>query len=204
MAGFYPFNPTLGQKLQTNVSGVSVDASYIAHLVWSEEEAVVADVDGLLAASAVSADSVTTLAPTAQPSCAKNITATVGGTAGSIKAVQVTVKGKNIAGETIEEDLPAFTVDTAGTVAGSKAFVSVDEVSVPAMDGAGVTVSIGFGEKLGLPYLLSTAAVLFGSKEGTRESSDPTLAVSATDIESNTIDFDSALDGSEMHAYIIV
>jgi len=204
MAGFYPFNPTLGQRLQTNANGVVVDASYIAHLVWSEEEAIVADIDSLKVATAVSADSTVTLVPTAQPVCARNITLTADGTAGSIKAVAAIVTGKNIDGETITETMPAFTVDTAGSVTGSKAFASVDKVDVPAMDGAGVTVSIGHGEKLGLPYLLPTNTVLFGSKGATREADAPTVAVSATAIESNTIDFNSALDGTEMHAYFVV
>lgn len=204
MSSFYPYNPNLDQVMQSEVSGKNVDRGFVAHLVWSALEAVVADADGLLADSAVSADSVVELIPTAQPSCAKNITATVGGTAGSIKAVQVTVHGFDVAGNALEEDLPAFTVDTAGTVTGSKAFASVTKVSVPAMDGAGVTVSIGFGEKLGLPFKLGHDTLLFGSKAGTREATDPTLAVSSTVLASNTIDFNSALDGSIMHAYIIV
>ena len=204
MSGFYPFNPTLGQKIQSNVGGATQDASYIAHLQWTALEAIVAAAASLKAATAVSADSTATLIPTAQPSCAKNVSLTVGGTAGSIKAVQGKVYGIDLNDVEITEDLPAFTVDTAGTVTGSKAFKAVTKVEIPAMDGAGVTVSIGHGEKLGLPYLLPCSTILFGSKAAVREITDPTVAYSATVLSSNTIDFDSALDGSVMHAYLVV
>lgn len=201
---FYPFNPALGQLMQSAVSGKTVDRGFIAHLAWTALQAVVASTTGLKAATAVSADSVTSLVPTAQPSCAKNVTLTVGGTAGSIKAVVCTIYGTNDADEAITEVAPAFTVDTAGTVSGSKAFKTVTKVDVPAQDGAGVTVSIGFGEKLGLPFKLSHNTYLFAFLDHVVEATPAAIATSATALESNTIDTDTALDGSLLDAYFIV
>ena len=203
-AGFYPFNPNLGQVMQTGVPGTSCDFGFIAHLAWTALQAVVADVDGLKAATAVSSDSATTLVPTTQPLCPKSITLTAAGTAGSIKAVQGKVYGTSYLGLEITEDLPAFTVDTAGTVEGSKAFASVSKVEIPAMDGAGVTIAIGFGEKLGLPFKLSHNTLLKTYLNHVLEANASTVATSATAIESNTIDLDSALDGSVVDAYFIV
>ena len=38
----------------------------------------------------------------------------------------------------------------------------------------------------------------------TREATEPTVTVSATDIESNTVDLNSALDGTVVDSYLIV
>lgn len=205
MSGFYPFNPGLGQTLQSDVPDKNPDASYIAHLIFSAAEAVVSDVDAVHASISASSDvAVEVTTGFVAPPCTRNITATVGGTAGSIKAVQVILEGTNDLDEAITETLPAFTADTAGTVLGSKAFKTVTKATIPAMDGAGVTVTIGFGEKLGIPYKLPTNTCLLGSKAAVIEATPPTVVVSPTAIEGNTIDFNSALDGSVMHAFFIV
>lgn len=205
MSGFYPFNPNLGQVMQTGAEGATIDRGFIAHFQVFAANAVAADTDGVHAAIACSATETTTVTTgITNPGCPKNITATAGGTAGDIKAVKVTITGTNYAGEEITEDLPAFTVDTAGTVTGSKAFKTVTGISIPAMDGAGATVAIGFGEKLGLPYKLAHNTVLATYVDNTIEATAPTVAVSATALESNTIDLNSALAGTVVDAYLIV
>lgn len=130
------------------------------------------------------------------PDVARNLTATAGGTAGDIKAVQVTVTGTNIAGEVITEALPVFTVDTAGTVIGSKAFYTVTSYSVPAMDGTGATVAIGTGAKLGLPDKLAVNSVTAAHLAAVREGTAPTVTVSSSALESNTASLNSALNGT--------
>lgn len=130
------------------------------------------------------------------PDVPRNVTATAGGTAGDIKAVQVTVTGTNIVGDTITETLPVFTVDTAGTVTGSKAFATVTSYSVPAMDGTGATVSIGTGSKIGLPAKLSRNSVIAAFLGGTKEGTAPTVTVSSTLYSSNTVTLNSSLNGT--------
>ena len=122
------------------------------------------------------------------PSVPRNITATAGGTNTDIKAVQVTITGTNCMDEVITEVLPVFTVDTAGTVIGSKAFKTVTSISIPAMDGAGATVAIGFGEKLGLPYKLVHNTVLKTYLGNVLEGTAATVTTSTTAIDGNTID----------------
>ncbi|MCP3937838.1 MAG: hypothetical protein GY708_21020 [Actinomycetia bacterium] len=140
------------------------------------------------------------------PDVARVISATAGGTAGDIKAIQVTVNGTDTAGATITEDLPAFTVNTAGIVTGSKAFASVSSVVIPAHDGTGATTAVGTGAALGLAHRLPANSVLPGMSvfDGTRESTDPTVSVSATVLASNTVAFDSTLDGSQVDAFYFV
>lgn len=130
------------------------------------------------------------------PDVPRNVTATAGGTAADVKAIQVIVAGTNYEGVAITETLPAFTVNTTGTVTGSKAFKTVTSITIPAHDGTGATTAVGTGAKLGLPERLSrnsiTAAYLNNVKEGTA----PTVAVSSTAIESNTATLNSTLDGT--------
>lgn len=202
---FYPFNPTLGQNMQTSVPGVAVDRAFIAHFQVSKAGAVVADADGVHAAITCSADVVVTVNDgfTAPP-VPRSITATAGGTTGSIKAVKVKVYGTNYLDEAISEELDAFTADTAGTVESDKAFKTVTKVEIPAMDGAGVTVTIGFGDKIGLPFKMSHGILLGTFLNNAVEATPAAMTVSGTAIESNTIDLNSALNGNIVDAYIIV
>lgn len=205
---FYPFNPTLGQNMQTSVPGVAVDRAFIAHFQVSKAGAVTADADGVHAAITCSADVVVTVNDgfTAPP-VPRSITATVAAEAanlGNIKAVQVTVYGTNYLDEAISEKLDAFTADTAGTVESDKAFKTVTKVEIPVMDGAGVTVTIGFGDKIGLPFKMSHGILLGTFLNNAVEETPAAMTVSGTAIESNTIDLSSALNSNIVDAYIIV
>lgn len=130
------------------------------------------------------------------PDVPRNVTATAGGTSADIKAIQVIVAGTNAEGVAITETLPAFTVNTAGTVTGNKAFATVTSITIPAHDGTGATTSVGVGAKLGLGDRLSRNSVQDAYLGGVREGTAPAVATSSTDIESNTVTLNSALDGS--------
>lgn len=132
------------------------------------------------------------------PAVCRNITATAGGTATDIKAIQVTVYGTNIDGELISETLPAFTLDTAGTVVGSKAFKTVTKIVIPAHDGTGATTAIGTGAKLGLKWMKSRNDIAAAYLNGTKEGTAPTVVADADEIEKNTVTLNSALDGTEV------
>jgi hypothetical protein len=74
---------------------------------------------------------------------AKKITATAGGTPADIKAVQVVVAGFDADDKPLIETLPAFTVNSAGTVTGVGSFKTITSITIPAHDGTGATTSIG-------------------------------------------------------------
>jgi hypothetical protein len=200
----YPYNHKMGQIIQSSVKGVAVDWAFLAHLQIPAADAVAADADGVHAAVEDTGEEQEITAGITNPTVPRNITATAGGTAGDIKAVQVVVEGTNYADEEISEALPAFTGNTAGIVVGSKAFKTVTKVTIPAHDGTGATTSIGFGDKLGLPYKLAHNTVLAAYLNNVKEGTAPTVAVSATAVESNTIDLNSVLNGSVVDAYLMV
>ena len=159
---------------------------------WSAGEAVASDTDGILEAVTDDGTEQTVSTGFTKPPCPRNVTVTAGGTAGDIKAISVTVTGKR-QGKTISEVIGPFTVDTAGTVAGTKAFDTVTEAVIPAHDGNGATTEIGFGELLGLPYSSPYPVIIGAYKDGALDGS-AALAVGAT-LELNTLDMNASLDG---------
>lgn len=130
------------------------------------------------------------------PDVPRVVTATAGGTAGDVKAIQVTITGTNADGGSITEDLPAFTVNTTGTVTSTKAFASVTEIVIPAHDGTGATTAIGTGAALGLGTAISRDTVQAAYFGGTRETTAPTVTADSTTVEGNLVELDSTLDGS--------
>lgn len=191
-------------RLKTDAVGFTVDRMFLAAIEIPDTAAVVAAPAGVLAAvTSTASPSVITTGFT-QPAWPRALTATAGGTATDIKAIQVVVEGTNFADEVITETLPAFTVDTAGTVQGNKAFKTITKVTIPAHDGTGATTSIGFNEKLGLPYKLSRNSVLNAYRNGAREGTAPTVTVSASALESNTVDLNSVLNGTAVVVELLV
>lgn len=133
-----------------------------------------------------------------QPAVARNLTATAGGTNTDIKNVAVIVNGKNADGTDISETLPVFTLDTAGTVTGNKAFKSITSIEIPNHDGNGATTSLGTGAKLGLGSKISRDTILQAYLNGVREGTRPTVAFSGSAMESNTVTLNSALNGTDV------
>lgn len=130
------------------------------------------------------------------PDVPRCVTATAGGTTADIAAVQVVVNGTDASGATITETLPAFTVNTAGTVVGNKAFATVTSIVIPAHDGTGATTAVGRGDKLGLGAHLARNTVIAAYLNGAKEGTAPTVAVSASSLSDNTVDLNSALNGN--------
>jgi hypothetical protein len=125
------------------------------------------------------------------PAVARNLT--VKGNHADV-AGDVVIEGTNIGGEPITE-----TIALAGTgvVAGNKAFRTVTSITLPPYVTADTErVRVGTGAKLGLPETLSRNGVIRAFLNGVVESTPPTVAVSASALESNTIQLNSALNGN--------
>lgn len=206
-SGHYPRNPNATSLVQSNDedgSSRNPQVGTVCVATWTAAEAATADVDAVHAAVTDNgSQQVITTGFTAPPS-PRNITATSGGTAGDIKAIQVTITGTNANGETISETLPIFTEDTATTVQGTYAFASVTSMTIPAHDGTGATTSLGFGDKLGMPHLLPGNTVLLATLGGTKEGTAPTVVTDSDEIEKNTCDLNSALNGTAVKVYYLL
>jgi hypothetical protein len=200
----YPFNFKMGQRIQTDVPGITANHSFLAHLIILAAAAVAADADGILAAVADDGTEQVITEGMIDPAAPRNITATAGGMSTDIGAIQVTIEGTNYADEPIIEILPAFTLDTAGTVSGTQAFKTVTKVTIPAHDGLGATTSIGFGDVLGLPYKLGRNTLLAAFLNNTKETVDPIVNVDDVNIEGNTVELNTALNGTQVDLHLIV
>lgn len=133
----------------------------------------------------------------------RTVDVTVSGTAANIDVGTATITGTNSLDETIT-DTYSFTENTAGTLAGTKAFKTISTLAVHQQDGANVHVSVGLGNDFGMPMTNLTNGVVFADVDGTRESTPPTVAVSGTAIESNTIAFNTAPNGTKDFSYVVL
>lgn len=162
-----------------------------------------ADVDAVHAAITDTGVAQTVTTGITDPDIPRNITATAGGTATDIKAIQVTVTGTNEDDEVISETLPAFTVDTAGTVTGSKVFKTVTSISLPAHDGTGATTSVGYGNTLGVGRKLGDADQVVLAVLGTSIVA-PTVTVDAEAVEGNSVDISSGTYNGSKEAVVFL
>lgn len=195
-----PYNQKLGiQKLCTDVQGISCLRGFIALFQVAEEDAVASNETGIHAAVALTNAAQEVKTNITNPAVPRNIL--IKGNAAGI-AGDVTINGTNYDGEVISETI-ALNGSTA--VEGAKAFKTVTKIDLPAETHAGTdTVSIGWGDKIGLPFKLSLNTVQAAYLNNTKEGTAPIVAVSATAIESNTIDLNSALNGKQVDVYLIV
>lgn len=195
----YPYNFKRGQAIQTNVDGVVCDHSFLAHFQIAAAKATVASNVSVHAAVTLGAEAQTVTTAITNPTVPRNII--IKGNAAGI-AGDVVITGTNYAGATITETIA---LNGATAALGAKAFKTVTSILLPAKTAeSGDTVSLGTGEVLGLPYLLTHNTVLATYKDNTLEATAATVAVSATAIESNTIDLANALNSKVIDIYLIV
>lgn len=140
---------------------------------------------------------VTTFA--GQPDVPRNLVVTPGGTTGDVEACVVVVNGTNYFGKAISENF-TFLADASSAQTGNKAFKTVTSVVFPAnceSGGFAATWSIGVGEKIGLKRCMALAgqwawSIVAGAYETTRA----TVVASSSAVESNTADFNGAMNGT--------
>lgn len=194
----YPFNHKMGQKIQTDVDGVSFDRGFLAHFQVSVADAVVASDTGVHAVILLTAAPQDIIAAITNPAVprALRIKGNQAGAAGN-----VVITGTNYAGEIITETIAA---NGATAVEGNMAFKTVTKITVPILVGAGDSISVGWNEKLGLPFKLAHNTVLATYLDNTKEGTVPTVTTDAANLENNTLDLNSALSGKVVDAYLIV
>jgi len=141
-----------------------------------------------------------------QPDVARNVVLTTGGTANDINASTVVVSGTNIFGKAISENF-GITLHQAGATTGAKAFATITSVAFPlnAEGGSfGGTWSLGLGSKLGLKRCMAAAGYFMHSNlNGVKEATAATIAASASAVESNTAQLNSALNNTNVDLFFM-
>lgn len=135
------------------------------------------------------------------PDVPRALSVTPGGTSANILGTAIVVTGKNSEGKTITESfLP--TAGATTVVNGSKAFMTVTSVSLPAQSGSGVTFSVGTQNKLGVYHRLIPSNTTVKVIQATAISATPTLqgvptvVADASIIENNLVTPLTAPDGT--------
>lgn len=135
-----------------------------------------------------------------QPDVPRNLTITPGSTTGDVESCIVTVSGTSAVDKAISETF-TFAADASTAQTGSKAFKTVSSASWAAScesGGFAATWTIGVGEKIGLPRCMANNYVIQTNVGSTIESTRPTVAFSAAAVESNTLDFNGTMNGSNI------
>ncbi len=175
------------ELLRTDVFGLPVNKASVAHIHLTAGQACADDADGILDDTALGteAQKVTEfLNPMPYP---RNLT--VAASAATAEKAKVIVHGTNIADKPISEE---FDLDGATPVVGSKAFKTITEIELPVKAGT-ETIDVGWGDKLGLPFMMANKPLVFALQDGALETTAPTLTVDADEIEKNTVELNSSL-----------
>ena len=185
------------QKIATDIYGVELYEPKIAHFKLTKEQAAALDADGILAEQATSTAVTTVTTFAAQPPYPRTVT--VKATAASAEHVKAdstcTITGTNIRNQVISEVL-TFEANQATAKETTKAFKTITKIVFTAMDGAAV-FDVGWGDKLGLPFMFSVKPLCIAYQAGALETTSPTITIDDDEIEKNTIDLNSALDSAK-------
>lgn len=158
---------------------------YFRRQKWTD--ALAADTDLIVSAVDIDGSLLTANDLSGQPDFPRNLTIVASGTATG----NVVITGTNIRNEVITETI-ALNGNTP--VLGNKAFKRITSIQLPTV--ADRTIDIGIGTKLGLDRAMAGNEVLYATVDGVKEGTAPTIAYSATAIESNTAIFNTAPNGS--------
>lgn len=192
----YAHDATRG-RMKGAVGAGAVDESFIAHYQATVAAASNTATKAALALTDSAQAGVT--AGLTQPDVPRSLI--VKGNA-SGNAGNVVIHGTAADGSVISE---TFALNGATAVEGNKAFLTVTSIDFPAETHAGTdTVSIGRGSKLGLVHKLAHNSVLFAALNNVREATAPTVTISTSAIESNTVLLNSALAAQVVDLYYVV
>lgn len=123
MSKFYPYNPSLGQIIQTDVPGFHVDRAFLARCHWEDPAAASGDAIKTITLGAA-AQTITTGITNPDYPRALAVDGNVAGIAGN-----VVIAGTNYAGEAITDTIA---LDGTTSKPGTKAFKTVTSITVPA------------------------------------------------------------------------
>lgn len=197
--GLFPFNTNKAREAQSDVAGVRTDLLSVVHKTLGSP--LVEDDDWFVTSANMKVGAYT-LAHTA-PDVPRNVIVTHTAVDAADTLGTITVEGTDINDEAITETI---TPSSGGVAAGAKAFKTITSITGAGwvIGGGNDTIKIGFGTRIGLPDKLANNTVLFAVFNAVREATAPTVTFSSTVLSQNTVDFNSAWNGSVAEVYYIV
>lgn len=197
----FPFNTNVARVAQTDAKAIRNTLLSVVKYSPGSPGSLVADHYVTIAGMKVG---LYTLAHTAPVGAgARNVTVTHATVAAGTDTLgTIVVTGTDLADEAVSETLTP-SADT--TVQGTKAFKTVSSVEGVGwiLVGGNDTITVGFGDLIGLPDKLSANTVLLAVFNGVRETTAPVVTFSATALPQNTADLNSVLNASTVSIYYI-
>lgn len=194
----YPAYNPVGAKISTDVDGLGAERGFIVRFRVADDDAVAASDDAVLEATELDEEDELVVTKDIENPAVPRALRVKGSAVGMEGDVVI---GTNYNGDAITE---TFELNGNNAVEGSKAFASITSITLPERTAEGNAVSVGWNDKLGLPFKLPHNTVLAAYLDNTKEANAPTVATSATLLENNTIDLHSALAGKAVDVYLIV
>ena len=166
---------------------------------------VVGDVDRVVTTTDMIVGAYTVANASAAGGVALNVTVTVTQVIEDDTEGTLDIVGTDIDDQVITEEL---TPVANSTVQGTQAFKTVDHVTGVGWVISGADsedqITFGYGELIGLPDYMTHDTVLFAIFNNVKEGTAPTVTSSTATLALNTVDLNSALDGSVVVIYYLV
>ena len=201
----FPFNTNWGtRRARSDAPGILTQLGSV--VMYSPGSPAVSDDDRFVTSVAMKVGAYT-LAATTMPEAgiARKLLITVTQVGGANDTMgTLVIVGTDIAGNALSETIAPSANTTTTTLNAFKTVTSITGAGWVRDAGAGSedTIKIGTSEAIGLPDMLSdTAQVLCASLNNVKEATAPTVTVNNTVLAKNTVDLDSALNGSPVKIY---
>ena len=189
----------------TDAANAGVENLLMRPVGFRALQPVVGDINRILESVVMAVGAYTLYNTTPAGGIALNVTVTVTQDTEDDTEGTLDIVGTDIDDQVLTETL---TPVIGSTVQGTRAFKTVTSAtSVGWVVGAGVnydTIEIGFGELIGLPDYLLHDTVIAALLNNVREGTHPTVTSSTTVLALNTVDLNSALDGTAVVIYYLV
>jgi len=193
-----------GPVTDTDAENAGVENLLMRPVGYRFAAPALADVDWFVTVTdmIVGAYTVANAAPTGGG--ARNVTVTHADAVGTDTLGTIDIVGTDIDDQVLLETItPVANTTVQGTMA-FKTVVSVTGVGWVVEAGVNYDqIEVGFGDLIGLPDYLLHDTVLFATLTNVREAVHPTVTSSTTVLALNTVDLNSALDGTAVVIYYL-
>jgi len=204
MGSLFPFNTNWAAlwKAQSDVGAINNNLKAVVEYDAGSPGAL--DVDRIVVSTNMKVGAYTIAVGAPLGGGARNVTVThtqVGGVTDTLGTIVVV--GTDLNNETLTETIIP---SDGATVQGTRAFKTVTSVTGAdwVIAEGNDTITVGFGDLIGLPDKLACNSVLYAIFNGVREATTPTVTFSATVLALNTADLVAVLDGSTVAiAYVV-
>lgn len=181
----------------------SIENTLLRPVAYDAGSPVLADVDRVVVSTDMIVGAYTIDEASPAGGVAANVTVTVTQQIEDDTEGTLDIVGTDICDQVLTETLTPL---IGSTIQGTRAFKTVTSATGVGWITGGTAdkITVGFGELIGLPDLLVNNTVLFALFNAVREATAPTVTFSATVMALNTVDLNSALDGSAVAVYYLV